>query len=138
MSKILLPIDIGHLDATTRVMEQARKLAAAYDVTFVLLHVMDVIPSLLEAEIPDAVLEGHERGAAAKLMELASQYGIADRAEVIVKRGKPQHEIVAAAESSGAEIIVIASHQPSAKDILLGSVAASVVRHAHCSVMVLR
>ena len=35
-------------------------------------------------------------------------------------------------------MIVIASHDPGLVDYLLGSVAARVVRHAHCSVLVTR
>ena len=39
---------------------------------------------------------------------------------------------------AGAAMIVIASHDPGLADYLLGSVAARVVRHAHCSVLVTR
>ena len=35
-------------------------------------------------------------------------------------------------------MIVMASHDPVLSDYLLGSVAARVVRHAHCSVLVAR
>ncbi len=138
MKKILLPVDIGQNEATSKVMEQAKKLADGFDVSFVLLHVLDVIPSFVEVRIPSELLKGHEQAAAAKMAELAAVYGIQDRCECVVRRGRAQHEIVRMAEETGADIIVIASHQPAASDILLGSVAASVVRHAPCSVMVLR
>ena len=35
-------------------------------------------------------------------------------------------------------MIVIASHDPGLADYLLGSTAGRVVRHAHCSVLVVR
>jgi len=138
MNRILLPVDLSQNDATTKVLEQAKKLGAVYDVGFVLLHVLDPIPHFVEAEIPKDVFEGHEKATLAKLRELAELFGIGGRSEIVVRRGRAQHEIVDVAEKTGAEIIVIASHQPRASDILLGSVAASVVRHARCSVMVLR
>jgi len=138
MNKILLPIDISQSEATTHVLDHARKLAKGFDVNFVLLHVLDPIPAMVEANIPAEVLSGHEASAKAKLEELAKIYEIDGKSQFVVLRGRPQHEILRVAESTGSDLIVIASHQPVASDILLGSVAASVVRHAHCSVMVLR
>lgn len=138
MNRILLPIDIGQTEATTRVLDHARKLAKGFDVGFVLLHVLDAIPAFVTAEIPADVLSGHEASAKAKLEELAKLYSLDGKCQYVVLRGRPQHEIVRVAEATGSDVIVIASHQPAASDILLGSVAASVVRHAHCSVMVLR
>nr|WP_171235878.1 universal stress protein [Ruegeria sp. HKCCA6837] len=46
--------------------------------------------------------------------------------------------IVEYANTHGADCIVIASHLPGAKEFFLGSTASLVVRHAHCSVHVLR
>jgi nucleotide-binding universal stress UspA family protein len=37
-----------------------------------------------------------------------------------------------------ADLIVVGSHRPAMKDYLLGTNAARVVRHAHCSVLVVR
>ena len=42
------------------------------------------------------------------------------------------------AKTHGADCIVVASHKPGIKDFFLGSTAARVVRHAHCTVHVLR
>jgi nucleotide-binding universal stress UspA family protein len=42
------------------------------------------------------------------------------------------------AEEKGADLIIIASHRPGLKDYFLGSTAAKVVRHAKCSVLVIR
>ena len=56
----------------------------------------------------------------------------------MLREGNPANEILALAEESGADCIVIASHRPGFGDYLIGSTAARVVRHAPCSVMVLR
>lgn len=56
----------------------------------------------------------------------------------IVAQGPVHREIIAAAEKVGADLIVMASHKPTITDYLLGANAAHVVRHAGCSVMVVR
>ncbi len=47
-------------------------------------------------------------------------------------------EILKAAAESDCDLIVVASHRPALKDYLLGPNAARVVRHANCSVLVVR
>ena len=47
-------------------------------------------------------------------------------------------KILETAEDEGADLIIIASHQPGIQDYFLGSTAARVVRHAQCSVLVTR
>ncbi|MCE8516853.1 universal stress protein [Ruegeria pomeroyi] len=42
------------------------------------------------------------------------------------------------ANNNGIDCIVLASHRPGMKEFFLGSTAALVVRHAHCTVHVLR
>jgi nucleotide-binding universal stress UspA family protein len=56
----------------------------------------------------------------------------------LVGQGSIHREIIAAAEKANADLIVMASHKPAARDYLLGANAAHVVRHAACSVMVVR
>lgn len=56
----------------------------------------------------------------------------------IVGQGTVYREILAAAEKVNADLIVMASHKPTITDYLLGANAAHVVRHAACSVMVVR
>jgi nucleotide-binding universal stress UspA family protein len=53
--------------------------------------------------------------------------------------GSPDSRIVEAAESFGADLIVVGSHGYNRWErLLLGSVSASVVHHAPCSVLVVR
>jgi nucleotide-binding universal stress UspA family protein len=47
-------------------------------------------------------------------------------------------EILAEAEEWGADLIVIGSHRPSMATYLIGSNAKTIVRHAKCSVLVIR
>lgn len=56
----------------------------------------------------------------------------------LVAQGNVYRGIMDAAEKAGADVIVMASHKPTITDYLLGANAAHVVRHAPCSVMVVR
>jgi len=47
-------------------------------------------------------------------------------------------EVLAEAQSWGADLIVVGSHRPSMSTYLLGSNAKTIVRHANCSVLVAR
>ena len=48
------------------------------------------------------------------------------------------HEILGEAAEWGADLIVVGSHRPVVTDYLLGSNAKTIVRHALCSVLVVR
>ena len=47
-------------------------------------------------------------------------------------------EVLGVAEEAEADLVVLGSHRPAMKDYLLGTNAARIVRHAHCSVLVAR
>jgi nucleotide-binding universal stress UspA family protein len=60
-------------------------------------------------------------------------------AQAHLRMGKAGHEIVALAEEIGAGLIVIGSRgRGGIRRALMGSVSDSVVRHAHCPVLVVR
>jgi nucleotide-binding universal stress UspA family protein len=59
--------------------------------------------------------------------------------ELIIDDGSPQAAILASAERWQADLIIVGSHgQTSGSDVLLGSVTNSVIRHAHCPVLIVR
>jgi nucleotide-binding universal stress UspA family protein len=58
---------------------------------------------------------------------------------VVIRFGNPGLEVAEYAEEIGAELIVISSHgYHGVKRLIMGSVAERVIRHAKCSVLVLR
>jgi nucleotide-binding universal stress UspA family protein len=61
-----------------------------------------------------------------------------DGAEVQVVDGHSGRTIVDYAAENDIDCIVIASHRPGMQNLLLGSTATQVVRHAKCAVHVLR
>jgi nucleotide-binding universal stress UspA family protein len=48
------------------------------------------------------------------------------------------HELLQEAKGWNADLIVVGSHRPVMSDYLLGSNAKTIVRHAQCSVLVVR
>jgi nucleotide-binding universal stress UspA family protein len=59
--------------------------------------------------------------------------------ELIIDDGTPQALILTRAEEWLADLIIVGSHgQTSAADALLGSVSDSIIRHAHCPVLIVR
>lgn len=62
----------------------------------------------------------------------------ADVKSVILESQSAGRAITEYANTHDIDCIVLASHKPGMKEFFLGSTAALVVRHAHCSVHVLR
>ena len=61
-----------------------------------------------------------------------------ERVSAVVRLGSVYHEVLAEAEQAGADIVVVGSHRPTMATYLLGSNATQIVRHAECSVLVVR
>ena len=57
---------------------------------------------------------------------------------VAVRQGSIYHEILVEAHAQGADLIILASSKGDFPDYLLGPNAARVVRHANCSVLIVR
>ena len=56
----------------------------------------------------------------------------------MVRLGSVYNEVLDEAEKTGADLVVIGSHRPTMATYLLGSNASTIVRHAKCSVLVVR
>jgi nucleotide-binding universal stress UspA family protein len=88
-----------------------------------------------------SVLEQAEEEAHSFLEEQAKQVGASGGkvAETHLRAGEPDKEIVKLSEELGVGTIVIGSRGLGAlKRTLMGSVSESVVRHAHCPVLIVR
>lgn len=138
LKTILVPIDVSQIEAGGIALELARDLSKIRGGKLVLLNVVEPVPGFIAAQVPPELHEKVKSHAAAALKELVGKHGLAGAAELVVRDGHPSREILDFAEEIGADAIVIASHEPGLTDYLLGSVAAHVVRHAHCSVVVAR
>ena len=92
-------------------------------------------------EIRESILEQAQSEAQKFLEERAEQLGSegAKVAETYLRIGDPDKEIIRLSEEIGATMIVMGSRGLGAvRRTLMGSVSDSVVRHAHCPVLVMR
>lgn len=134
--KIVVPVDLGHAERLPAMMEAAKALADK-DARIILMNVVQDIPVYVAAELPAGINEQAANEAMADLEELGAKHGV-KKADIEVRIGQAANSILEAAKEKHADLIVIASHHPQFGDFLLGSTAARVVRHAPCSVYVVR
>ena len=135
MKKVLVAIDIERSGGNDASIKAAQDIARAIDGTLVFLYVIEPIPSYVVSQVPEWVTDERKSHAEEELGKLAARYGISD---VVVREGSPATEILEHAAKINADIIVLDSHDPGLSDYFIGSTASRVVRHAHCSVHILR
>ena len=133
-TNILIPVAFEDGRDVEGAVAVARTLAAqGAHVTF--LHVMEQMPVYVAEFVPVDMMAQSREKIGARLMELAGTF---DGARTAVTEGPTGRGITNWAEENGADCIIIASHRPVMSDLLLGSTAAWVVRHAQCAVHVIR
>jgi nucleotide-binding universal stress UspA family protein len=134
--KILVPVEPSHSEKHALAISMARQLSDEAGAEIIVLTVIEPVPGYfaMAENMPDIQLQ-----AANRIMQDLKAF-VGDRPDVTLKvlHGHAATEILALAEKSGVDCIVIASHQPGLADYFLGSTAARVVRHAPCSVHVMR
>lgn len=138
--KILVPIDINQASSWETALPTAIKMAKENDAKLFLFTVvpdfgMAVVGSFFPKDYAQKAMEHAEY----ELKAVARNHVPADmKATCYVRHGSIYKEINKAADSLGADLIVLASHRPEASDFLLGPNAARIVRHAAQSVFVVR
>ncbi|MCR9109887.1 universal stress protein [Marivita sp. XM-24bin2] len=133
-SNILVPIALDNEDDRTPQALNIAKTLAADGATITLLHVVEAVPSYAISYISSDILDATRKGIESEMARLAAENG----ANSVVIEGHAGRSILDYAEEQGNDLIVIASHRPGMQTLLLGSTATHVVRHALCSVHVLR
>ena len=136
---ILATVDLGDEESSTRVVNAALEVTAASDT----LHVVCVVPDYGKSIVGSFFPPDHEHDMIAHATEALHAFTGKHipkdiRVQHIVAHGSIYEEILAAADTCKADLIVIGSHRPALKDYLLGPNAARVVRHAKQSVLVVR
>ena len=137
-SKVLIPVDLGHAERTDGMLAHVKNLTESQDTKLILVHVVPEIPAYIAAQLPPGIGENSGKEAAEAMHKLAADHGIDSTAAVRIEYGNPANKILDVAREEAVDMIVIGSHQPGPADYLLGSVAGRVVRHATCSVLVVR
>ena len=147
--KILVPIDLADMKTSAKVLEAAlEQFDAAKDPELI---VMTVVPHFVTGVDYRYAIRGETGGsqdfdlrklvaeALKKLNEVveeATPDGMS--VKTIARHGSVYEEVLEVAEEIGADQIVVGAHRPSAADFLIGPNTARIVRHAKCSVNVVR
>ena len=96
---------------------------------------MTVVAQLIPEDYEDKLVEDAKQ----RLAKIVEQQGAGDLELVpAVRLGSVYKEALRFARDVDAELIVMGAHKPELKDYLLGSNASQIVRHAACSVWVVR
>ena len=89
--------------------------------------------------IPAEYYDSDEKAALTTLRGLAAKIDLpAGRVSIVSPFGSVYDEVLKEAEAQKADLIVVGSHRPNWSTYLIGSNAANIVRHALCSVLVVR
>ena len=136
---ILVPVDLAEVEAAKPAIDKAVELANGAEGTLRLVYVRPVVPVTYMEFMPPAFDEEQQGEAEKTLAELASTVNLpAERVSAVVRLGSIYNEVLDEAEKTGADLVVIGSHRPTMATYLLGSNASTIVRHARCSVLVVR
>lgn len=131
--KIIIALSLEH-GYSRRAIETARRLAAE-GAEILGVHVYEA-PSGTVSTYLDADLVAKAWNDARARLDARLQ----DAPDVrpVMLKGHSSRSLVEYASETGADLIVAGSHKPGLSDYFLGTTAARLVRHAPCTVMVLR
>ncbi|WP_157019421.1 universal stress protein [Mesorhizobium xinjiangense] len=148
-NRILVPVDLSDAENTEKVIAGAvRQWNTMKDPELIL---MTVVPEMIAGLDWRYAIRGETGGSEEWDVKKALQVTVDHLNEVasdlipdgvsfrtIARHGKVYEEVLEVAEDMKVDQIVIGAHRPRSADFLLGANAARIVRHATCSVTVIR
>jgi nucleotide-binding universal stress UspA family protein len=140
LKSILVPIDFSEF--SRRALEYALPLAEKFGAKVILIHVVE--PAFYPDNVIPAETEKLNTIMASEGQKMLDQLGAEKikpdiKSKKIVASGRPYNEIIHAAISLHADLIIMATHgYTGLKHMLMGSTAEQVIRHAPCPVLVVR
>lgn len=136
---ILVPVDLAEMNISKAAIEQAAELATQSGGAVRLVNVQSLLPASFMDYVPADFDAQMKDNAQKSLNHVADHVPLPrERISTVVRTGGVYPEILSEADASGADLIVIGSHRPAMSTYLLGSNAKTIVRHAKCSVLVVR
>lgn len=137
--KILVPIDLTELTVSKPALDCAVELALQAKGVLRLITVETLLPASFMEYVPLEFDKTQEERATRALDEIGAGLTFSkENVSHTVRFGGIYVEILAEADEWGADLIVVGSHRPSMSTYLIGSNAKTIVRHAKCSVLVIR
>ena len=133
-SNILVPVLFDDDARIQKALEVARTLATP-DGRITVMHVMEDVPGYAMRYLSDDFMKTAGDAIAAQLKDLAATL---PNARGVLIHGHSGRSILEYAREHENDLIVIASHRPGMQDLVLGSTATQITRHAPAAVHVLR
>jgi len=140
IKRIMVPTDLSRLSQAA--FNHAVTLARRCTARIYLVHVMEPALAVVPVYLGVTTKEFERRmlrDAEVRLKKLAQRLGKSARVATVVRRGNVTTELIKAARSLRANLIVISTHGRSGiGHVLVGSVAERIVRQASCPVLIVR
>jgi nucleotide-binding universal stress UspA family protein len=137
--KILAPVDLIETEMTKLGLSEALTLARQSAGNLRLLNVQSFLPTAYADYVPTNLGDELRQAAEKEIASLAEALDYPpERISSALRFGVIYQEVLSEADEWGADLIVLGSHRPSMATYLIGSNASIVVRHADCSVLVVR
>ena len=140
LKRVLVPVDFS--DCSKKALQYAVPFAKQFGATLVLLYVVQPylpVPEMTMVDT-DLLLSRAREGGAAELKKLRAEVADTDvPVETVLRVGRPDFEIVNAADELDADAIILSTHgRTGLSRVFLGSVAEHVTRCARCPVLIVR
>jgi universal stress protein F len=137
--RIIVAVDLADPAPTPKGLEQAVEIAKVSGGELRLVNVQPIVPATFMEYVPaDFDVEQVKRAEETVASLVAGVDLPVGRKSGAARAGGIYHELLQEASDWGADLVVVGSHQPAISDYLLGSNATTIVRHANCSVLVVR
>lgn len=137
-NSIIVALDVNAPDLARAAIAGAAGIAGAQG-TVHLLYVRYYLPTRYAELLADDFDLREEQDAITDMRAWAQEAGLDPaRTHYVTRRGPVRDEVIAEAERRKADLIVLASHQPSLSSKLLGSNASAIVHQSPISVLVIR
>lgn len=138
-NSILVPVDIAEVEMSRPALERATALAETSGGSVRLIYVRSILPVTYMEFVPPAFDEDQQRECEEKLASVAATVKLPpERVSAVVRMGSVYNEVLEESAKIASDLIVVGSHRPTMATYLLGSNAATIVRHAKSSVLVVR
>ena len=134
--KILVPVDLAHLDALERALKVASDLGQHYETEICYLSVTQSTPSSV-ARSP----EEYEQKLEAFAKEQANTQGRPVSAKVLMSAepaGELEDKLIHAIDDQGADLVVMGTHHHGKHDIIMPSNGSHVAKETNASIFLVR
>jgi nucleotide-binding universal stress UspA family protein len=137
--QILVPVDLAEVEVSRPALDKAVALAGITGAKVALVYVRSILPVTFMEYVPPSFDEEQQSQCEKEIADVAASVALPKGSVTTsIRMGSVYNEVLAEAKKIGADLIVVGSHRPGMATYLLGSNASTIVRHAECSVLVIR